>query len=94
MTNVRLQDVESSQISAIGHDPATQTLAVRFKTWKGEQSSLYHYRNVTAEQFAAMRDAESIGRHFRTEIKAFPERHPYERIEDRPGVTAQPRVTA
>lgn len=92
MTIVRLQDVESSQIAAIGHHAETQTLAIRFKTWKGEPSSLYHYSNVTAEQYAALRDAESIGRHFGREIKPFPDRFPFERIEDRPGEPAQPRA--
>ena len=48
-----MQPVESSQIAAIGHDAETNTLAVRFKNWKGVPTSLYHYRNFNAEDFAA-----------------------------------------
>ena len=85
---IALQDVESSQIQAIGHDAETNTLAVRFKTWKGEPSSLYHYANVTAEDFAAFKGAESIGKHFGRYIKPFPEKYPFTKIESKPGVPA------
>lgn len=88
MPIVPLQPVESSQIHAIGHDPETQTLAIRFKTWKGEPSSLYHYANVTTEDFAAFRDAESKGKHFGAHIKPYVDRFPFTRIESAPGVSA------
>ncbi|SOO08779.1 KTSC domain-containing protein [Xanthomonas citri] len=81
---IPLIDVESRQIAAIGHDPGTQTLAVRFKNWKGEVTSLYHYANVTAEDFAALQAAESKGGHFNKVIKADPVRWPYHKVEDRP----------
>lgn len=38
--DITLTPVESRQIAAIGHDPATDTLAIRFKDWKGNPSSL------------------------------------------------------
>lgn len=88
MTNVRLQPVESRQIAAIGHDPETNTLAVLFKSWKGEVTSLYHYQNVSAEDFAAFRDSESKGRHFGQHIKPFADRYPYQRIESEPPTPA------
>ena len=77
-----MQPVESRQIAAIGHDADTNTLAIRFKNWKGVPTSLYHYRNFNAEDFAAFRDAESKGKHFGREIKPFPEIYPYTKIED------------
>jgi hypothetical protein len=81
---IPLIDVESRQIAAIGHDAATQTLAVRFKNWKGENTSLYHYDNVTADDYAALQAAESKGGHFNKVIKADPVRWPYRKVEDRP----------
>ncbi len=64
-----MQPVESSQIAAIGHDAETNTLAVRFKNWKGVPTSLYHYRNFNAEHFGA-------------HIKPFAEKYRYTKIED------------
>lgn len=84
MNRIPLNDVQSSQIAAIGHDPKTDTLAIRFKTWKGEPSSLYHYANFTADDFAAFEAAESKGRHFGQHIKAHPDKYPYTRIEAKP----------
>ncbi|QMV32444.1 hypothetical protein 8G_00050 [Ralstonia phage Hyacinthe] len=78
---IDMLEVKSSQIFSIGHDAATNTLAIRFKNWKGEVTSLYHYQNVTAEEFQAFRAAESIGAHFGKHIKPFAEKYPYQRIE-------------
>ena len=77
-----MQPVESSQSAAIGHDAETNTLAIRFKNWKGVPTSLYQYQNFTAEDFAAFRDAESKGKHFGAHIKPFAEKYPYTKIED------------
>lgn len=78
---IALTPVESSQIHSIGHDAATNTLAIRFKNYKGEPSSLYHYSNFTADDFAALRDAESIGKHFGQHIKPATEKYPYRRVD-------------
>lgn len=82
--SIDMKSVESSQIHSIGHDAETGTLAVRFKGKDGAPTSLYHYSNVTAEDFAAFRGAESIGSHFYKHIKPFSEKYPYERIEAKP----------
>ena len=80
--NIEMHPVESSQIHSIGHDPESSTLAIRFKTWKGEPSSLYHYANVTAEDFAAFKGAESIGRHFGQHIKPNAEKYTFTRVDE------------
>lgn len=49
--------VKSSQIDSIGH--MGDTLAVKFKS-----GSTYHYPGVTAEQFADLNKADSIGKAF------------------------------
>lgn len=88
MRAIALQDVQSSQIHSIGHDAETNTLAIRFKSWKGEPTSLYHYQNVSAAEFEALRDADSIGRHFGQHIKPHADRYPYTRIEGAPALPA------
>lgn len=66
---IALQPVKSSQVKAIGHDPATNTLAVQFKHGAGH---IYHYPNVTADMHAKFAGAESIGKYFGQHIKALP----------------------
>lgn len=64
MSAPNLVPITSSNIAAIGHDPATNTLHVQFKdgpTWK--------YDGVTPEQHAALIGADSIGSHFHKNIK-------------------------
>lgn len=64
--HIALHDVKSSQVKSIGHDPATNTLAVQFTRGAG---AIYHYPNVTAKQFDEFKSAESIGTHFGKHIK-------------------------
>lgn len=82
MKRIPMQDVESSQIAAIGHDPETNVLAVQFKSWKGERRSTYHYQNFTAQDFEAFKSAESLGRHFGQHIKPFAEKYPYTKVAE------------
>lgn len=81
MIDIALDSVESSQITAIGHDAESNTLAIQFKNWKGEPASLYHYSNFTAEDFAAFKAAKSIGKHFGQFIKPETVKYPYVKIE-------------
>ncbi len=76
---IPMAPVASSQIAEIGHDPATSTMAIRFKS---NASPLYHYAGVTAEEFAAFQQAESIGSYFYKHIKPFADRYPYTRINE------------
>ena len=55
--------VKSSQIAEIGHDGST--LAIKFKS-----GGVYHYPDVTAEQFEAFQKAESHGKHFGANFRA------------------------
>ena len=73
---ITLQAIQSSQIAAIGHCPATETLAVQFFR-KGAPADVYHYANVTAAEYAALAGAESIGKHFYARIKPHADKHPY-----------------
>lgn len=83
--NIALQDVQSSQIHSIGHDPETSTLAIRFYRGYGREQrpgALYHYQNVTADEFEAFCSAESLGRHFGTHIKPFADKYPYTKVAE------------
>lgn len=66
---IALSPVQSSQVKAVGHDPATNTLAVQFMHGAGH---IYHYPNVTAEAHKAFVESESIGKHFGQHIKQLP----------------------
>lgn len=77
--NITMIEVDSSQIAAIGHDPKTNTLAIRFPAKKGP-GSLYHYKNFTADLFEQFKNAESIGSFFGKNIKPFADKYPYEKV--------------
>ncbi|KWV46100.1 KTSC domain-containing protein [Stenotrophomonas maltophilia] len=82
---IQLFDVDSSQIHSIGHDAATNTLAIRF--YRGYRdnkvpAAVYHYANFTAEEFQAFKDADSLGKHFTAYIKPFPEKYPYHKVAE------------
>lgn len=62
--NMQFHKVTSSQVKEIGHDPKTNTLAVRFNNG-GE----YHYSGVNAVEFAKLRAAKSVGAHLGQHIK-------------------------
>ena len=83
MPIVPLTPVESSQLEAIGYDSETQTLAVRFKSKGSYPGSLYHYNNVSSEDWSAFQAADSKGSHFIRNIKRAPDRFPYQRIDER-----------
>lgn len=89
MPTITMQEVESSQIHSIGHEAETGTLAIRFRDRRTNQAtSLYHYSNVTADDFAAFLDADSKGSHFGKHIKPYDKKYPYTRIESLPGQAA------
>ena len=80
--DIALVKCDSSQLNAVGYDADSQTLAIEFKNWKGEPTSLYHYSGVTQEQFDAFNTAESKGKHLGQFIKPFPDSFPYTRIDE------------
>jgi hypothetical protein len=56
--------VKSSNIAAIGHDEATNTLAVKFSS-----GHAYHYPGVSKAEAEALKGAKSIGSHFAQHIR-------------------------
>lgn len=51
--------VKSSMIKSIGHDEESKKMEVRFT---GGQT--YTFENVELEEFEALRDAPSVGKHY------------------------------
>jgi hypothetical protein len=86
---ITMDAIESSQIHSIGHDAESSTLAIRFKSKDGSPAALYHYSNVSAEDFVAFKGTESIGSHFYKSIKPFAERYPFVCIEKKPASTEE-----
>lgn len=63
--------VTSSQIKSIGHDDATNTLAIEFIN-----GGVYHYGNFTRAEFVEFATAKSIASFFYARIKGN-EKYPY-----------------
>lgn len=56
--------VSSSNIRAIGYEASSQTLEVEFKS-----GSVYQYMGVPQNEYEALMNATSIGRHLNSNIK-------------------------
>lgn len=75
VNSIPLKPVASSALAAIGHDPATETLAVQM--FQGSKpGNVYHYANVTLAEYSAMAGAKSLGEHLARHIKAHKAKHP------------------
>lgn len=61
---IPMRPVTSTQISQVGYDPATQTLAVQFA--KG--NSVYHYAGVSQGTFEDLLAAKSPGRFLQANV--------------------------
>jgi len=69
---MKLKPVTSSNILAVGHDPATETLHVQFTSGK-----TYAYSHVEAEQHQALVTADSVGSYFAKNIRG---QHPCKEV--------------
>jgi hypothetical protein len=64
MPKLDYKSVTSSNIDGLHYDEGTQTLNVRFKN-----GGRYAYGGVAKDAFEALRDAESVGKHFHQHIR-------------------------
>lgn len=71
--NPTMQPCKSSQVKAHGHCAETNTLCVEYAS-----GGRYHYAGVSAEQYADLCKAESVGKHLHANIKG---KHKYEKAE-------------
>lgn len=63
-STIETNPVESSNISAIGYDASSKTVAVRFSS-----GGLYHYLNVDPGTFEEFAKAKSLGHFFYQNIR-------------------------
>ncbi len=80
-----LTPVESSQISAIGYQAESRTLAVQFPGRGANPGDVYHYLNVAPELFAAFLITESKGKFFGANIKG---KYAYQKQPGADGIVA------
>ena len=79
--DIPMEPVESSQIAKVGHHAETNTMAIQFADKKdGSPGSVYHYSNVTPEDFSAFKAADSQGSHFGKHIKPHAAKYPYTKV--------------
>lgn len=62
---MNMQPVESSNLAAVGYDPTTSTLAVRFTN-----GTLYHYPDVKPALHDQLMAAESKGKFFNANLRS------------------------
>ena len=63
---MELHAVTSANLAAIGYDPDSKTLAVRFRS-----GALWHYVGVPAKVYAELHAAKSHGRYFGLHIRPY-----------------------
>jgi hypothetical protein len=63
--HISMTDVESSNLSAVGFDPVSRVLLVRFTN-----GNTYAYHGATEEEYHGLCSAESPGRYLHQTIKA------------------------
>lgn len=74
---MKMTPCTSSQIKAHGHDPETDTLEIHYNS-----GGIYHYHGVSAEKYADLAKAESVGRHIHANIKG---QHKFTHINKKEG---------
>lgn len=89
-----LQPVRSSQIAGIGYDAEARALSVLFKNRDGSAGSLYRYDSVSAEQYAELAGAASVGAHFAATIKRNADAHPFVKLDSARAVFAGEAVSS
>lgn len=73
---MNLTPVESSQLEAIGYDPETKKLHIKFKAG----GATYEYDGMTPEEFEKFNSAPSKGSYFYKNIKPNSQKYPYKKL--------------
>lgn len=71
--DVKMIDVNSSNVRSVGYDESSATLIIRFSN-----NTMYIYKGVPIVEFEGLINAPSIGSYLHRNIKSL---YPYERIE-------------
>ena len=63
---VHREPVDSSSLNSVGYDPGKRLLEVEFRN-----GGIYRYLDVPEDDYRALKEADSLGRHLNQEIKPF-----------------------
>lgn len=74
---IKMEEVESSMISAIGYDAGSKKLRVRFAN-----GNEYLYCGVSKHVHKKLMNAESIGKYFNKTIRSNADKYNYRRLSD------------
>ncbi len=61
---MKMENVDSSNVKAVGYDEGSSTLLVEFKN-----GAIYQYFDVPQSMYEGLRDADSVGRYLADHIK-------------------------
>ena len=75
---MKLTTIKSSNLGALGYDPATHKLRVQFKAVGDKVGKVFEYADVTPEKYAEMRAAPSVGSYFSAKVRSH---HPAKEIK-------------
>lgn len=64
---MQMQQVSSSQVLSMGHDPTSNTMHVQFRS-----GATYEYSNVSAAEFSQLLNAPSVGAAIRPAVAGKP----------------------
>lgn len=87
---IQLEPLEpglSTNIHAIGYSAELKLMAVQFTRKRDGEfvpAAVYHYQNVTQEEFDGFKNSKSPTSYFNQSFKADPGRWPYVRLPDLP----------
>lgn len=66
---MKLTTIKSSNLQALGYDPATQVLRVQFKGAGDKAGKVFEYAGVPPKTYADMQAAPSAGSFFASKIR-------------------------
>lgn len=67
---IALVRIVAERVAACGYDPESRTLAVQFKPQPGAMAPVYHYAEITPEQYATFTAPETAGSLTKSSISA------------------------
>ena len=70
---MKMIKAKSSNIESIGYDEKMFQLFVEFKSSDRSKAKTFVYEDVSPEEYEALMNADSIGKHFSSHIKPFKE---------------------
>jgi hypothetical protein len=68
---MKMHKIRSSNINAVGYDPAQRLLRITFRLRQGGESA-YNYEDIDPQTYRELLESESPGRYFSAHIRGKP----------------------